>query len=98
MKQICYSKRRLCAPTNLLGLTFGKPTGLELNTWKWEIEMNDQRLSREDAAKYLGVSVRTLEGWAHSGTKKLPYYKPGRKAYYLQSDLDKFLIDNRKGV
>jgi DNA-binding transcriptional MerR regulator len=44
-------------------------------------------LTRTEAAKYLGVSPRTLDYWA---TKQIGpnYRRRGRKCFYRQSDLD----------
>jgi len=42
---------------------------------------------RRDAAAYLGLTVKALEGWAYN-KKKLTYAVIGKKAWYRQSDLD----------
>lgn len=51
---------------------------------------NDRLLSREEAAKFLGVSKGTLEVWACTERYDLPYIKVGRLAKYWLSDLHHF--------
>jgi hypothetical protein len=50
----------------------------------------DGRLSRRDAARYLGCSSRTLEGWSYHGKGPPPRFVGGRAFYYLR-DLDAFI-------
>lgn len=49
------------------------------------------RLSRQEAAAYLGVSPSTLAVWGCTKRYNLPYVKVGRLVQYWVSDLDKFL-------
>ena len=49
------------------------------------------RMTREEAARYLGVQPRTLEIWATTGRYNLPYIRVGRRVQYSKSDLDRFL-------
>ena len=51
----------------------------------------DELLSREQAAQFLGVSKGTLEVWACTKRYNLPYIKVGRLVKYRKSDLIKFL-------
>jgi hypothetical protein len=51
-------------------------------------------LSFEEAAKYLDVAHPTL--YAYNSKKVIPYFNKGRKAYYLQADLDNFINSLRK--
>jgi excisionase family DNA binding protein len=53
-----------------------------------------RRLTREEAAAYLSVSVPTLARWA---SKKIgpAYYRLGRNALYVQQDLDEYLETRR---
>ncbi len=53
-----------------------------------------QRLTRKQAAKYLGVTDGTLSVWACTGRYNLPYFKCGRKVFYFEVDLNAF-IENR---
>ncbi len=55
------------------------------------------RLTRKEAAKYLGVTEGTLSVWACTGRYRLPYLKAGRKAVYFQSDLDAFIEKHMTG-
>lgn len=49
-------------------------------------------LSRDQAAKYLGVSVSTLANWASTRRFNLPYVRVGRSVKYRLSDLDAFIL------
>ena len=55
------------------------------------ISFAEDRLSRKEAAAYLGVSPGTLEVWASTGRYDLPFVKIGRLAYYRRSELDVFI-------
>ena len=48
---------------------------------------SDCYLDKSQSAKYLGVSVRTFEGWMD----QLPQYRPGGKALFKKSELDEFM-------
>jgi excisionase family DNA binding protein len=48
-------------------------------------------LTRKEAAKYLGVQVKTLAVWLCVGRYNLPCIKIGRLAKYRQADLDNFI-------
>lgn len=55
------------------------------------------KLTRIEAAEYLGVAPRTLANWHSSGRVKIPFYKVGRKkTIYLRSDLDAYLASVRQ--
>ena len=54
-------------------------------------------LSRQDAAIYLGVTVRTLAVWKCTGRYDLPCVKIGRLAKYRKSDLDAFIARRTVG-
>jgi hypothetical protein len=49
----------------------------------------DGRLSRRDAATFLGLAGRTLAQWAWQGTGPRPHKVGGRVFYYLR-DLEAF--------
>ena len=51
-------------------------------------------LSTEQAADYLGVSVRTVKHLMSSG--QIPYVKIGRATRLDQGDLDDFIARNRR--
>ena len=55
------------------------------------------KLSRRQAAAYLGVAEATLNKWASVGSPAIPYYRVGKKAVYDRSDLDRFLARHRVG-
>lgn len=52
----------------------------------------DGYLDKVAAAEYLGVSVRTLEGWMD----RLPRYRPGGKSLFRKSELDAFMERHRE--
>jgi hypothetical protein len=52
------------------------------------------KLTRRDAADYIGVSYPTLCTWATTGGGP-PYLKVGAKVIYLQRDLDDWLASRR---
>ncbi|EOM2950289.1 helix-turn-helix domain-containing protein [Escherichia coli] len=57
----------------------------------------NQRMTRKQAAEYIGVSEGTLGVWACTGKVKLPFYKAGRcRVFYLKSELDEFLQSTRR--
>ncbi|HFW3114380.1 TPA: helix-turn-helix domain-containing protein [Salmonella enterica subsp. diarizonae serovar 61:r:-] len=54
------------------------------------------RMSRKEAAAYIGVSPATMATWACTGLVKIPYYRGGaKKVIYLKSDLDTYLESTR---
>ena len=52
-------------------------------------------LTREQAAAYLGLKPQTLASWAAFGRHDLPYYKIGSRAMYRRADLDDWLERRR---
>ncbi|HDS7137947.1 helix-turn-helix domain-containing protein [Klebsiella sp. CN_Kp104] len=58
-----------------------------------------EKMTRPEAASYLGIAPRTLANWHSSGRVKIPFYKVGRKkTIYLKSDLDAYLVSVRQGA
>lgn len=55
----------------------------------------DQKFSRPEAARYLGISARTLEGWAvrGGGPRML---KLGSRVLYRRRDLDAWLAAHER--
>lgn len=55
----------------------------------------DQKFSRPEAARYLGISARTLEGWAvrGGGPRML---KLGSRVLYRRRDLDEWLAGRER--
>jgi excisionase family DNA binding protein len=51
-------------------------------------------LSRAEAAAYLGVSPRVLDGWAYKNEGP-PYFKVGRHTRYDRADLLRWLAARR---
>jgi len=54
------------------------------------------RLTRAQAADYLGLAPSTLARWACNGRYRLPYYLIGNRAMYDVDDLDELCRRNRK--
>lgn len=54
------------------------------------------RLTRPEAAEYLGVNSQTLANWAYTGKVKIPFHKVGRKVIYMRTDLDSYLASTRR--
>lgn len=53
--------------------------------------IQDPRLTRAEAADYLGVLPKTLANWASTGRYQLKFHKVGGRVIYLKSDLDKWI-------
>ena len=66
---------------------------MQARTIPWESD----RLSRKEAAAYLGVSPNTLEVWACTKRYNLKYVKVGRKVFYRRSTLDAFITSREVG-
>ncbi len=58
----------------------------------------DPLLSRQEAARLLGVKVATLEVWASTRRYELPFVKVGRLVKYRLSDLQAFVEERRRPV
>lgn len=56
----------------------------------------DGRMSRQDAARYLGLKEKTLAMWALAG-KGPRVVKVGGRVFYFKADLDAF-IRGEKGT
>jgi predicted site-specific integrase-resolvase len=50
----------------------------------------DGRMTRRDAAKYLGLKEKTLAMWSVAG-KGPPVLHVGGRCFYRQSDLDEYV-------
>ncbi len=56
----------------------------------------DGRLTREDAARYLGLQPKTLAMWTMQG-KGPKSVRVGGRIFYFKADLDAFIDDGRSG-
>jgi hypothetical protein len=54
-----------------------------------------ERMSRSEAATYLGMSIEFLEVDAFRHKHGIPYIKLGRKVFYIKSDLDNWILSRR---
>ena len=52
----------------------------------------DHFMPKREAARYCGVSVRTLESWMD----QLPRYKPSGMILFKKSELDRFMESHRE--
>jgi hypothetical protein len=66
----------------------------EMNT----VHNSDERMTRGQAAKYLGVSEALLAVDVVSHKHKFPYCKIGRRCIYLQSQLDAYITSHSVNV
>ena len=57
--------------------------------------INNDRLTPQDAANFLGVSVGTLAVWRCTKKEIIPYIKVGHKVMYQRQDLDAWLQSKR---
>ena len=57
-------------------------------------ESKDKFLSLQQAAAYLQLAPQTLYGF--TSKNKIPFIKKGKKLYFKNSDLDKWLETGRK--
>ncbi len=62
---------------------------------------DNNRLTTEQAAEYLGFATGTLQNWRQADKSRKPedrqgppYYKMG-KVFYTKTDLDKWISENR---
>lgn len=58
-------------------------------------KQSDRKLTRMEAALYVGSTSGTLSVWA-SKKRHLNPFKIGRNVYYWQSDLDQYLDRKQK--
>lgn len=57
---------------------------------------DEERMTRDEAAAYIGVTAGTMRTWAWSGRHKIPYYRHAWRVYYRRSDLDRWLESQRR--
>lgn len=55
----------------------------------------EERLTRPEAADYLGTSVEFLETDVVTKRNSIPYIKIGRKVFYMKSDLNQWIVSRR---
>lgn len=59
---------------------------------------SNERMTRPNAAVYLGVSLEFLESNVVTKRHKIPYIKVGSRVFYLKSDLDSWILAHRVEV
>lgn len=60
-----------------------------------EIPFDGDRMTRDEAAAYLGFSRGTLEVDACTRQLGVPFYKLGRRVFYRRSDLNEWIESRR---
>ena len=55
----------------------------------------DGRLTREDAARYLGLQAKTLAQWSSMGKGPKPV-RVGGRVFYYKEELDRFIAEGDK--
>jgi len=55
-------------------------------------------LTPEQAAKYLGITTRTLANWRSIGFPRIAYIKVGRCVRYHPDELDGYIIKNSHNI
>ncbi len=66
-----------------------------LSMLKIKLLNQSNRMTRKQAAGYLGVKSGNLACWATTGQYSLPFSRIGGLIYYNQDDLDDFLASRR---
>jgi excisionase family DNA binding protein len=67
--------------------------GLQLKSNQHQ-ETNEKFLSLEQAAQFLQLAKQTLYGF--TSKRKIPFIKKGKKLYFKETDLEKWLETGRK--
>lgn len=58
--------------------------------------MSGRLWTREEAAAYLNLKVKTIDAWRVSGKNSIPFVKMGSAVRYRKSDLDAWIAANVK--
>lgn len=53
------------------------------------------KLTREETAALVEVSPKTLAKWASTGRHNLPYYRTGKRVFYLRSEVEEWMKRRR---
>ena len=59
-------------------------------------QMKNTQMTTHGAAKYLGLSSRTLESWRIYRSDGPPFYKIGARVFYESTDLDAWKSTRRR--
>jgi hypothetical protein len=65
------------------------------STHRREFDFAEERLTREEAASYLGMSPRFLEA---DKKHRIPRVKVGNRCFYMRSDLNEWLLSRRSSA
>jgi hypothetical protein len=60
------------------------------------LDFASERMTRENAAGYLGVTPAFLEADISRRKHNIPYYKIGSRVFYIRSDLNRWLAAHRQ--
>ena len=67
--------------------------GFEERKMEIRKEKNMERLTRKEAAEFLGCSMSALYSLEKSGQLEGTYYKIGKRKLYIKSKLEKWALD-----
>jgi excisionase family DNA binding protein len=69
---------------------------LELDNLRAKIETNERPIPFREACRYLDLAPSFVYKLTHR--KEIPCYKPfGKKLYFMKSELNAFILRNKKG-
>lgn len=73
--------------------------GLDLMGWFLvDTQNNDNYISLEDAAKYIGIKSVTLRGWIKNSSNEVPAHKVGRLWKFKRSELDEWINSGKSAI
>ncbi len=76
-------------------MTYQNVSQLRIETTPVRV-LPDGRMTREDAAAYLGLKPKTLAMWAMEG-KGPQICRVGGRCFYFKDDLDAFIVNENAG-
>ncbi len=63
-----------------------------------DTQNNDNYISLEDAAKYIGIRSVTLRGWIKNSSNEVPAHKVGRLWKFKRSELDEWINSGKSAI
>ena len=63
-----------------------------------DTQNNDNYISLEDAAKYIGIKSVTLRGWIKNSSNEVPAHKVGRLWKFKRSELDEWINSGKSAI
>lgn len=59
---------------------------------------NDNYISLEEAAEYIGIKSVTLRGWIKDTSSQIPAHKVGRLWKFKRSELDEWINSGKSAI